>query len=699
MHFEEWKLIHSKDTNPYLIINLKSLKMKRVLFLMLALVVGMTANAQVKASYKKSEAYKTPVLTSIEQLKGNEPAPTMTFAPSEVMTKVATHNSSRGFEEWETMVTLYDLQSNGALGNRIATWEDGTAAVVATWGDDGAGGYTNRGTGYNYFDGDAFGDLPEARIEGSVYSGWPSITPFREGEILASHGNSNVNLFKRDHKGEGEWESFHTFNNWTWPRIVTTHDGEYIHVIFAEQDASNTLINYVAYSRSTDGGQTWSEPADPPMVDVAGMYRNDIGADDYVMAANGDRVAILFAGAFYDLFYIYSEDNGETWTKQIIYEYPYDHSIDWNNYNYNHNTDTIWTVDNSASIAIDDNGTVHVAFALTRVSPSEDTQGSFNYWPFTDAIVYWNSNYTNEQGGHEILPFGEWSQDEQFMATMGNNGVNGISNTMNDERIYAMAEADGFNNLNLWAPDENQDGELNYDGDIWNNNNWGSYRTYGIATLPSISIDENNNMIIAYSVLSESRMGETPAGLEFYLRSCLVTARDSQGTWFYDGINLSNTYAHSRDEVYSVTACSKGRNGDFWIAYSADNEFGLVLDYSSGDDAQSTVTDNTIYAVRVNPTDLEGFDNVGEMVNPMTSARVFPNPTNGTLYVEVNASQSSDVVMSVFNIMGQKVAEKNVSINTGINTTSINTNELSSGVYFVTVKANGFEKTMKFVVK
>ena len=36
---------------------------------------------------------------------------------------------------------------------------------------------------------------------------------------------------------------------------------------------------------------------------------------------------------------------------------------------------------------------------------------------------------------------------------------------------------------------------------------------------------------------------------------------------------------------------------------------------------------------------------------------------------------------------------------TGVNTRNINISELNSGIYFVTVKANGFENTMKFIVK
>ena len=86
-------------------------------------------------------------------------------------------------------------------------------------------------------------------------------------------------------------------------------------------------------------------------------------------------------------------------------------------------------------------------------------------------------------------------------------------------------------------------------------------------------------------------------------------------------------------------------------------------------------------------------------MNPLTATRVYPNPVTDVLNIEVNASVNSELSISIYNIMGQNVMNKNVNIGTGINCPSISTAELNSGVYFVTVKANGFENTMKFIVK
>lgn len=515
-------------------------------------------------------------------------------------------------EEW-AMYTYYDLQSNGTYGNRVAVWNDGTAAFVATMDVSGSTTWPSRGTGYNYFDGSSMGEFSEERVE-DIKSGWPSIAPLGEGEILASHYSGGVNIYKREVKGQGEWNLVKTFNDsyWTWPRIATTHDGQYVHVLFADQeyDNSGVYVNYVAYARSTDYGETWSDPIEPPMVDLE-MYNNTLSADDYIMSTNGDRIAILFVCHNVELFYVYSEDNGETWTKQVVYTTPYGPIVDLYDQPCNQETDTIWANDNSGSIAIDNNGTVHVAFGLGRFAPSSGTPGYYTYWSMTNGIVYWNSNYVNEQGGHEIPMFGDWSGDVNH-PEMLYNGVNGISNTLNVNRLMEIAEEDNYTNFNVIIPDENHDGEVYYE---YLYNSWGSYRTYGMSTMPAISIDESGNMIIAYSALSEERIGWSNNG-DYHYRSCLVTARDTKGNWFYDAINLSEDFMHCVDEVYYVTAPTQAYNGNFWVFYCADYEMGLYIDGNN----QYDITDNNFYAVLINPSELDGWEGTPSTTHNITVA-------------------------------------------------------------------------------
>ena len=204
---------------------------------------------------------------------------------------------------------------------------------------------------------------------------------------------------------------------------------------------------------------------------------------------------------------------------------------------------------------------------------------------------------------------------------------------------------------------------------------------------------------MVFSVWSEIRIS---GATNFSYRSAYVTLRDYTGTWFDDKINLSDSFIHEYEEQYPTWAAPKAYNGAFWVAYSGDENQGLYLDISDTypNSNLGVLTENYIYAVKIVPDFLEGWG-VGEKeaVNPMTSTRVYPNPATDVLNIEVNASQSSEMSISVYNIMGQKVMDQNVMISTGINRPSINTSDLTSGIYFVTVKANCFENTMKFIVK
>lgn len=673
--------------------------MKKVLFATLAMAVAMTGIAQrpVVKNEAKNFSLTAEKPSALRQSDGSA-AQGIQFDMPEHMVRASRATSE--LEEYQVMTTNYDLQSNSAIGNRIATWNDGTASFVATWDNSGNSAWPDRGAGYNFYDGSSTGSEPDARQE-PIKSGWPSVAACGDGEILASHA-TGVNLYYRPKKGEGEWT---LLKNWgadygspTWPRVICSGpNDEYIHVVMCKQiQIGDGYDNHVYYSRSTDRGQSWSEMIDLPLIDntAEGEYRNQFSADDYVMAANGNNVAILLGAYTAEVVYIISHDNGETWEKQVVLPWPEEgaHAHEFDDFPTGC-TDTLVASDNSHSIAIDNNGTVHVAFGLFRWMQTEADR--YTYWPaYRFGIVYWNSNYTNEQGGHEIPLYGKFSQDAEHPEW----GWSGTGESFQIDRMDALCEADGRHNLNVFGyVDENGNGQMDYEnstGATWH------YRSYGLATMPGVSVDNLGNVAIVFSAWSETRVNSETG---FSFRSAYVTFRDHTGTWYADenGINLSEDFMHQYSEVYPTTIAPIGQDGSFWVLYSEDEAQGLYLDINDSypNSNGGNITDNYLFAVKVTP-DMQGWGtNEQEAVNPMTNVRVYPNPATDKLNIEVNASQASTMSINVFNIMGQKVMEDNISLTTGINRPAINTAELSSGIYFVTVKANGFENTLKFIVK
>jgi hypothetical protein len=80
--------------------------------------------------------------------------------------------------------------------NHGATW---------TFGLLDASTFPDRGTGYNYYDGSAWGSAPTQRAE-SVRTGWPSYAPLGEtGECFIAHTSTALNFAKRAVKGTGTW--------------------------------------------------------------------------------------------------------------------------------------------------------------------------------------------------------------------------------------------------------------------------------------------------------------------------------------------------------------------------------------------------------------------------------------------------------------------------------------------------------------
>ena len=678
--------------------------MKKVFLLTLGLVLGFSAFAQ-KSNIDKNAKNVTVTVSAPSQERISDASATesVVFAVPTNMLSTSSFRSVDDYEEYEAMISNYDLQSNSAIGNRIAVWPNGAASFVATWDHSENTGFPDRGAGYNHYDGSEMGDMPSTRVE-EEKSGWPSIAKCGNGELLASHA-TGVNVYYRPTRGIGEWTLLKNFgaelNNPTWPRIICSGENdEWIHLVMCKQEGNSTVgyTNHVYYTRSNDLGQTWDDVIDLPLIDntADGDYRNNFSADDYVMAANGNNVAILLGSYTTDVVYIISHDNGSTWEKQIVAPYPIEGA---HAYVYDEHPEGWWsplcTSDNSHSIAIDDNGVVHVAFALFRWQPKTTSQ--YTYWPaYNYGIVYWNSEYTNEQGGHEIPLLGDWSGDTEF-AEYGDT----LGYSLDIYRVDALCQADGGEHLWYfgYTTEINEQGDtLYYTSDHYLNTPW-SYRTDGMCTTPGISVDGRGRIAVIYSVMSKSRINATT---NMYYRSAYVSCRDRNGRWFDDAINLSEEFEHSMDEVYPTTASPVAYHGEFWTYYSADMNQGLYLDISESypNSNQAVLTDNTIFAIKITPN-MEGWDGVEEheMVNPLTTTRVFPNPAKDMMTVEINASQDAEATISVYNITGQNVMDMNVSVSTGINNRTINTSELSSGVYFVTVNANGFSKTTKVVVK
>jgi len=217
---------------------------------------------------------------------GVDAAPADKYSPTNVPTPINTKKTRGVGDDFPSTIgtkhvvgkTTYDLQTNGALQNRLmltgneihAAWTmSQETGVIAT------SAFADRGTGYAYYNGTAWGAPPTSRLEGSTRTGFGAMGINGNGDLMYASHSAAYNIMLST-KGTSGWNTVQTSLSNTstaiWPDIATS--GNWLYVIAASQDSltkSNGIRNGYFFSRSNDNGATWLDNMIPmPLIDSVG---------------------------------------------------------------------------------------------------------------------------------------------------------------------------------------------------------------------------------------------------------------------------------------------------------------------------------------------------------------------------------------------------------------------------------------------
>ena len=562
-------------------------------------------------------------------------------------------------EEEQIGESRYDNQSNASIPKKMYVYPDGTIAATWTRSMDEST-FSDRGAGYNYFDGTIWGDWPLERIE-DIKTHRPTYAPLGEnGELIVSHVSfQGLYLSTREDKGTGEWD-YEIFagpsgNPYTlWNRTVTSGvDRNKIHILALTLPTSHGgslyagLDGALLYSYSTDAGNSWyweNEVLD-------GMSQADyvgFSGDNYSFAEpKGDVIAFTVGDTWYDLFLMKSTDGGETFSKTIIWEHPYPM------WQLGTQADTFYCADGAHSLVIDNNDIAHVAFGISR---SFADASSTLLFPFVDGIGYWNENMPS------------------------------FSNNLNALSPYGDTGSEMVEDVNLiaWTQDVNGNGEIELLDEI------GSY-WLGLSSMPQLIVDDLNRIFLVYSSVTETYHN----GFQNY-RHLWVRASEDGGDSWGAFIDITSEFIHTFHEcVYP--ACSPTSDDYIYLTYQADENPGTAVW-----GAQHEYVDNLIMFSKIPKQDLL-ITSIQEKPYAMYNNDVsqnYPNPFQTFSEVRVNLRKTGDLHLYVTNLAGQKVYETFISnAKPGMNKLQIDGSRLTSGIYFYTVKAGEASVTKKMIVE
>lgn len=639
--------------------------MKKLLLCGIALTVALSVSAQNRAGNKvtlKNASRYNKVATAQMQTTGidNFTPVRVPAAPSASVSQ--SYRTSSTQSEYVIGNTLYDLQSNRGPARRIVNNGDGTISAAWTFSANQSG-YPDRGTGYNYYDGSAWGALPTARTEG-VRTGFANIAVSGGSEYTLAHNGGGAGVLLTRTKGAGAWTTYTPVGGTSpgsdvWWRLATGGaNGNTVHAIVNSQGSGTTPIlgqnGPLTYSRSQDGGVTWDiQHVVLPGCDSS--FYAGFSAENYSIDCSGNTVVIAACDLMCDVVMWKSSDNGTTWTKTIIEAAPiaaYNTAADYapliSDVDGDGVGDTILSNAGDMNVTLDNNGMVHATWSLMRCLDDDTTAGtSLGVFLTTSGIMYWN------------------------------------------EGMSAPAEVAGL-------VDQNGDGQFTLPAGNGTDLPFGRYGNGGLTIHPQIGFDGNNNVFLVYSAVSEAT---DTINYNAALRHIFLTYSSDMGATWSTPEDLVPSAAQGGDGEYQEgvwPSIAKNNGNNVHIVYQRDPCPEYFVNNTSVYGPQNTSTNDIIYVSWTNPVGVSEITNA----NSFSMSQNYPNPVNGTTRFELNLNANSDVTVELYNVLGKLVKTETLNnLNAGSNVITLDLAGFNAGLYTYSVTVGAEKLTRTLMVK
>lgn len=578
------------------------------------------------------------------------------------------------YSEEEIGQTRYDIQTNATIYNHIVNNADGTISAIWTTAHS-ANPYDDRGTGYNYFNGTAWGAVTDARIEGDRV-GYTTILNTQSGkEYVLAHNTNKSQLHEsfRESKGTGTWvsdttlKSPHEWGNF-WPKsALGGANGETIHAISITYPTAGQNSTDPAYYNGQTGAILYSRgefSSGSPLQIVWSIYNDTLpllgpthysgfSADDYTIDAKGETIVIVAGGFGQDVVMIKSLDNGTSWTKTVVQQFPipkYDYLTMTSDTNSDGAPDTLWTNDGALAALIDNTGLVHVFYGRQRMlGPA---LGELLSYPFTDGLYYWNENSTAEA------------------------------------IIAAVKDMDNTGAIEYYEYDQ---------GNTWP---FGLYSGQSLTTFPSAGVDANNNIYLTYSSIAELTYNSNNKSY----RHQYVMRSDDQGATWWPSLDITENYTAGQstypvvEGVYGSIARRVDTHAH--IVYQRDDGPGTGVptgSTGSPDEGDNTSVNSIVY-VKVPIANLINDVGVSENKNAISAVGVYPNPASDVANLVIKSAADQTATITISNMLGQQLATFSKSVIAGTNRVTVDVQNYNTGVYFIKTTIGSSSVTSKVII-
>ena len=638
-------------------------------------LAGIIISAGLFAQVNSSQSYTKNLLQAVNDkvtMSGEEVLSHLMVNPNPTTSPNAKLTSAN---EVVIGTTTYDLQSNAAVQNRIVHHDDGTMSAGWTTSQELNASWSDRGTGYNFFDGTNWGAQPSTRLESSR-GGWPSIIAMgsgKEASITHNTDNAHINMTHRSTTGTGSWteqnissmnDSTGIYRDMIWNRsAVGGLNKETIHMIAVTASSNfagapfNGLDGALVYYRSQDEGVSWDiQDMQLPGMDTS-MFAGMSG-DVYTVTAQGETVVVGYFNDWGDSFIVKSTDNGTTWEKTTFLDFPVDKYAmdDGLDLDGDGIYDQVYSTDNYGAIVLDANGEAHVFYGIMMYLDDDLTDASSSWFPGINGIAYWN-----ESMGEDVTPATVHAGDSSLW----------YSDMMNDNWI-------------VQAPD------LNGDGIVGGVDSTGGYALYyaSRASMPNAGISANGEIYLSFSGYTET----ADNGSQVFRHIYITKSSDGGSTWKTPvDVTPNVSWIGMKECVFGSmvpTVDDKIR-----IVFQMDNEPGLIV---RGD--EDLVEFNDIVYIEIDTLGLFGSSVSVNDIKNTTQFTIYPNPANDYTSIAISVDKTEKVTLTIVDLLGKEISKEEKVLFSGKSTERLDVSNFQNGVYFINLQAGNKLTTQKLVI-
>ncbi len=229
----------------------------------------------------------------------------------------------------------------------------------------------------------------------------------------------------------------------------------------------------------------------------------------------------------------------------------------------------------------------------------------------------------------------------------------------------------------------------------WTSSNNSIYWTKSGSYNENVRFDLYSGQSTNFTVTANNGCGTSTRTITFYVQSAWRLASTQVASTLsvsFDDVSNSETLpqqieiydeaTNKKEKVINVKQLHKDKafkdkTLDVNISSITSGSKILVFHYlksknSKGEEQYETKTDKI---VRIAPR--------SEIIEDDHTFRIYPTPVIGVLQLELFSKTKKNVVIDIFNSLGAAVKQVNLSLETGLNTNSIDVSDLTSGVYFL----------------